>query len=128
MTAHALDLPPLRDTDFSAEATLAAGDVRLKLVGSADARAVEPLSSLLPRLHAEATRVGAKRVVVDLLELEFMNSSCFKSFVTWISMVRKAPVQYSISLLSNPSMLWQKRSLHALACFAADLVTIEVPS
>jgi len=33
--------------------------------------------------------------------------------------------QYRIRFLSNPSILWQRRSLHALSCFAAELITIE---
>lgn len=121
----AINIPPIRDLDFSAETSLNSDELRIKLTGSADARAVEPLSNLLPKIHAEAMRLGTKRVVVDFLELEFMNSSCFKSFVTWISMVEEATEKYRVTFLSNPGMLWQRRSLHALSCFAADLVSIE---
>ena len=56
-----------------------------------------------------------------------MNSSCFKSFVTWISDVSELEPdkQYKIRLLSKPEMHWQRRSLHALRCFAVDLISIE---
>ncbi len=56
-----------------------------------------------------------------------MNSSCFKSFVTWIGEVQdlQPDKQYRIHFRSNPEMLWQRRSLHALRCFAVDLITIE---
>lgn len=124
-TTESLDVPSIRVPDFSSETTLAAGAVRIKLTGNADVVAIEPLSTLLPKLHAEATRNGVDHVIVDLLELEFMNSSCFKSFVTWISTLQGAEKQYRITFFSNPAMLWQRRSLHALSCFAADLVTVE---
>lgn len=122
---ESIHVPAIRAAEFSAETTLAAGAVRLKLTGSADAAAIEPLSTLLPKLHTEATRVGVDHVIVDFLELEFMNSSCFKSFVTWISTLQEAKDQYRITFFSNPTMLWQRRSLHALSCFAADLVSVE---
>jgi hypothetical protein len=48
------------------------------------------------------------------------------SFVSWIGEVSDLTAgQYRIRFLSNPSILWQRRSLHALSCFAAELVTIE---
>ena len=37
----------------------------------------------------------------------------------------EATQQYRIHLLSNPNLLWQRRSLAALSCFAVDLVAIE---
>ncbi len=56
-----------------------------------------------------------------------MSSSCFRTFVTWLSDVQDLPPerQYRIRLRSNATMLWQRRSLHALRCFAHDLVNIE---
>lgn len=66
-------------------------------------------------------------MVVDLTRLEFMNSSCFKSFVAWIEQVQNLDPseQYRIQFLSDPNMHWQRRSLKALSCFAADLITVE---
>jgi hypothetical protein len=89
--------------------------------------AKEGLDGLLPRVHEEALRRSAAEVVVDFRKLEFMNSSCFKSFVTWISEVQElAPEkQYRLRLLSSPEMHWQRRSLHALRCFAVDLISVE---
>jgi hypothetical protein len=57
-----------------------------------------------------------------------MNSSCLKTFVWWISTIQDlAPGDhYRITFLSSPSMYWQRRSLNALACLAADLVSVQV--
>ena len=120
-------VPPVAETGFSATAKASGPSVRLTLEGTADVRAVEPLAKLMPILHDEVVRVGGREVVVDFLAVEFMNSSCFKSFVTWISMLQALgpEKQYKVKLLSNPDVHWQRRSLRALSCFAADLVSVE---
>jgi hypothetical protein len=97
-----------------------------KLSGTADLRVTDSVEAILSRVHQKAMELGIPEVRMDLRELEFMNSSCFKSFVSWISEVSDLPAgQYRIRFLSNPSILWQRRSLHALSCFAAELITIE---
>jgi hypothetical protein len=97
-----------------------------KLCGTADLRVTDSVEAILNRVHQKALELAIAEVQVDLRELEFMNSSCFKSFVSWISEVSDLTTgQYRIRFLSNPSILWQRRSLHALSCFAAELVTIE---
>lgn len=97
-----------------------------KLSGTADLRVTDSVEAILGRVHQKALELGIPEVRMDLRELEFMNSSCFKSFVSWISEVSDLTSgQYRIRFLSNPSILWQRRSLHALSCFAAELVTIE---
>jgi hypothetical protein len=64
---------------------------------------------------------------VDFRELEFMNSSCFKCFVTWLGIVQdlEPTRQYKIVFASNRELHWQRRSLNALRCFAMGVVTIE---
>jgi len=81
---------------------------------------------MLTRIHDAANRLGVREAIVDLTQLEFMNSSCFKSFVSWLTDIREldASKQYTVTFLSNPKLHWQKRSLHSLRCFAVDLVTV----
>lgn len=123
----AFDVPDVAVSGFTTKAKFAGGIVTLTMDGTADVRAIEPLATLMPQVHAAAVKAGAKEVVVDLLALEFMNSSCFKAMLSWIAQLRDvAPAeQYKIRFLSNPTMHWQRRSLHALSCFATDLVTVE---
>jgi hypothetical protein len=66
-------------------------------------------------------------VVVDLRSVEFMSSACLKAFVTWIHIARTLPTpsRYQIVFLSQPEILWQRRSMHALACVAKDLVRLQ---
>jgi len=95
--------------------------------GTADFEAKTDLETVIKKLHTEAQALEVERVVVDFRELEFMNSSCFKVFVSWLAQVQEMPAdqQYRIHFRSNPNLHWQRRSLAALSCFAVDLVAIE---
>lgn len=116
----------VKGDDFAAAANHDGGSIQAWLKGNADYAALDALDMLLERVHAEAKRGGVKEAVVDLRQLEFMNSSCFKSFVTWITNIQDMATseQYKVRFVSNPSMHWQKRSLHSLRCFAVDLISV----
>ena len=119
-------LPVQQAAELRARLTLEEGALIAKLSGTADLRVTDSVEAILTRVHQKALELSISEVRMDLRELEFMNSSCFKSFVSWISEVSDLTAgQYRIRFLSNPRILWQRRSLHALSCFAAELVTIE---
>jgi hypothetical protein len=124
---NGVEVAPVTRTEFTASASLEGGRIQVRFVGNADMRSKDQLDQFLNQLHLEAMRCRAPEVVVDFQELEFMNSSCFKSFITWITSVQDLGPsgQYNIRFLSRPTLLWQKRSLHAMRCFAPDLLTIE---
>jgi hypothetical protein len=126
MTANG-ELASVTGTDFAGRVAFEGVRITATLEGNADVAAMDALDMLLDRLHAEAMRLAISETVIDLRHLEFMNSSCFKSFVTWISGIQdlEPPKQYRIKFLSNPQMHWQKRSLHALRCFAVQLISVE---
>ncbi len=113
--------------DLHATAHEGDGVITLKLVGTADGLARSGLNQLLGRLHNECNRGNIREVLVDLVELEFMNSSCFKSFITWIVALRRLPddQQYSIRFRHNAELEWQERSLHPIGYFGGDLIKIE---
>jgi anti-anti-sigma factor len=123
----AVDLPDVTTADLRVTAEHDGGAITIHFSGTADMRVSDALDQVLARLHEHTLRLSAPRVIVDLRELEFMNSSCLKSFVTWISNVRELDPekQYAIHFISRPEILWQRRSLHALRCFAVDLITVE---
>jgi hypothetical protein len=122
-----IDLPKLSGGVLSAEGKLVDRDIMVTLSGTADVEARADLDAFVHKVHAESLRLGVPKVVVDLHDLEFMNSGCFKIFVAWLAQVRDlAPAQqYRVHLRSNPNLLWQRRSLAALSYFAVDLVAIE---
>ncbi|HKE18275.1 MAG TPA: hypothetical protein VKB80_25530 [Kofleriaceae bacterium] len=120
-------VPDIDDPTFAASSSFDGRALTVRLTGNADLATHGLLESLLPRVHSEALRVAAPEVVIDFTRLEFMNSSCFRSFVSWLSDVQDLPPerQYRVRLVANATMLWQRRSLHALRCFAHELVSIE---
>jgi hypothetical protein len=122
-----LSLLSVSRRDFSARTTLHDNSLTAQLVGNADLDVLAAMEALLTELHARAQQDHVGVVTVDLFKLEFMNSSCFKHFVTWLGNIQElAPAaQYRIHFRSNPAMLWQRRSLHALRCFAPELVSID---
>lgn len=120
------EVASVKGDDFAGAAQIDGAILHASLKGNADYAALDALDTLIERIHAEATRAGVKETVVDLRELEFMNSSCFKSMVSWVTNIQEleADKQYKIRFVSNPQMHWQKRSLHSLRCFATELISV----
>jgi len=117
---------PIDVPEFTARVDQANGGLKMEMVGNADLNVTAMLDRLVEEIHREACRLGVREVVVDLRALEFMNSSCLKSLVWWISSVHElaAAHQYHITFVSSPLMYWQRRSLSALAGLATELVSI----
>jgi len=101
-------------------------EIVVRLAGSADLTAVQSLNEYLADVHAEARRKKAHSVSVDLRDLEFMNSSCLKALVSWVADVQEGRLdeRYAIVILGSDRRAWQKRSLHALATLAPDVVSL----
>jgi hypothetical protein len=109
------------------QGTAQAGSLVLRFEGNADMSAIEALDVYLGDVHVRALETKISSVVVDFKQLEFMNSSCFKCFVTWLGKVQDLPEaqRYRIVFASNRDLHWQRRSLNALRSFAMDVVSIE---
>ena len=122
-----LEVPKMAGSVLSAEATLADRTIAAHLDGTADNESRAELDVFIKVLHAEAVRLAVQLVEIDVRKLEFMNSSCFKIFVSWLAQLRdlETAAQYRVKIRSNPKLLWQRRSLAALSCFAVDLVIID---
>jgi hypothetical protein len=114
------------EPEFTADAEAAEGMLKLSLIGNADLNVKTMLDQLLATVHAEAQGRGVPEVEVDMRKLEFMNSSCLKCLVAWISRIQDTPPprQYRVNFRSSPALFWQKRSLQALALLASELVTV----
>ena len=99
----------------------------VRFVGSADTRSIPAIEDLLRRLHERAVQLAVSEVIVDFRMLNFINSSCLKSFVVWLGRIQELePAQhYKLRFFADETKPWQRRSLGALGCFAVDLVRIE---
>ena len=112
--------------DFAGAAERDGHILTLWIRGNADYHASDAIELLLTRVHAEAVRLGIVEVIVDLRQLEFMSSSCFRNFLTWLTDIQELSEdnRYKVKFVFNPGLHWQNRSLHSLRCFAIDLVSI----
>jgi hypothetical protein len=98
----------------------------LSFKGTADMRHAPALKVFLTEVHAEAGAHSVKEVVADLLQLEFMASSCFKCFVTWLNLVREgATHRYKIRFVTSGDHQWQRRSVEALRAFAPVITVVD---
>lgn len=85
------------------------------------------LNPFVDAVHEQVVKGGLRQVLVDMRELEFCNSSGFKSFIHWIQRIQQLPdaQRYGLRFLSNPARKWQKTSLLALSCYAVNTVSFD---
>jgi hypothetical protein len=104
--------------------------ITLRFCGNADTEVHEALGNYLHHVHAYAVQTGATEVAVNLDELYFMTSSCFKCFVTWLVEIEKLDLaaRYRVRFQPNPNLHWQGRSLEALRSLARGVVRIQAAS
>ena len=110
---------------FSLEPSLEHETLRVVFTGTGDLDAVATLAAFLPKVHQQAAVHGVEEVVFDFCALEFMNSSCFKAFVTFIDSAKTIGASYRIRFITASKHYWQRRSLEALRRLAMGLVIIE---
>jgi hypothetical protein len=85
------------------------------------------LNPFVDAVHQHALEAGAAELRVDLTQLEFCNSSGFKSFIHWIERIQQTPEpkRYKIRFLSTKDRRWQRASLLALSCYGVSTVIID---
>ena len=105
-------------------------ELLVELIGNADHRSSDQMRDVCGQLHTAAVTSEVTATVIDMRQLEFMNSSCFKALVTWVSDIQdmEPAKRYRIRVYSNAGIPWQKRSLQSLQYFAVDLVSVEYPA
>jgi hypothetical protein len=113
---------------YSAQLAPDTNGVHVQLRGTIST--VNPAAVLNPfveGVHAHALEAGAKEVRVDLTQLEFCNSSGFKSFIHWIERIQQTPEpkRYKLRFVSTKERRWQRASLLALSCYGVNIVAIE---
>jgi hypothetical protein len=113
--------------DFSTATTRADGALHVRCIGNAHLEAAAVFQAFMTALHQEAMEAGATTVVLDLRELEFMSSSCFKALVALVVAVGALPAgqRYAVRFRQAAEYHWQRRSLHALESLAVGVVSIE---
>ena len=120
-----LDLGPLVRDGFSLSPSLDDAGLVVQFSGNGDMTAVDALGAYLKLVHRAAVELKVARVAFDFSNLYFMNSSCFKAFVSLIDTVQHTdPRAYAVCFLTNPHIHWQRRSLEALRYLAPKVVEV----
>ncbi len=85
------------------------------------------LNPFVDAVHEKLVAAGVTEIRVDFRELEFCNSSGFKSFIHWIQRIQRLPEerQYRLRFLSSPQRKWQRVSLLALSCYGVNCVVMD---
>jgi hypothetical protein len=123
---QSIGLVPLVQDAFSLKPELREGSLVINVAGNGDMAAVEGLSLYLKQVHTVITDLSMTEVEFDFRDLYFLNSSCLKSFVTWIrSMVEGgSAAAVHVCFITNPKLYWQRRSLEALQRLAPGVVRV----
>jgi len=121
-------VPDVTQDGFSARVSHAGSTMALSLVGSADSFVVPALGATIGAVHLEAMRAAVTEVLVDLTALDFMNSSCLKTFISSLASSRELPAigRYKLRMISDPKREWQRRSLAALVAFGGGVAEVEI--
>lgn len=125
MSVPTPSIRPVTTETLTAEGAAEGDLVEVRLRGSAELGSKVTLDELFADVFAASH--GCREVVVDITELEYMNSSSLKSLLTWIVRVRDLPEpqRHKIRILSNPELHWQRRSLHSLVSMCGDILEVE---
>lgn len=122
--------PPVQVSEEKYSATLLAEPFGYRVQLRGTISTVTPSSVLNPfvdTVHDTLVKAGSREVKVDMNELEFCNSSGFKSFIYWVEKIRALPEakRYRLLFLSSPARKWQRTSLLALSCYGVESVAIK---
>ena len=98
---------------------------RYRFAGTGEAEGAAVLDRFLGQLHQKALARQLREVTLELTELEFINSSCLKAMVAWIYKVDTEGRPYTIRLLRDPALHWQRTSLATLQRLAPEVVSVE---
>jgi len=113
---------------YSAHLGLDPHGIRIHFRGTiSTANPATVLNPFVDSVHEHVLETSAKEVRVDLTQLEFCNSSGFKSFIHWIERIQQAPEpkRYRLRFVSTKERKWQRTSLLALSCYGVNIVAID---
>ncbi len=110
---------------FQIEVSEERNSLSLRLSGTGDMAAVEPLKECLGQVRNDMARLGLKRTDIDIRALYLLNSSCIKAFVRFIYSMQTDGPQFPLRFVVDGKLSWQARALSAFTRMAPDLVTVE---
>jgi hypothetical protein len=110
------------------------GQVRLKLIDSETlvvsglVMDMDPGKVLMPHITELHERVVAQRrhqFAVDVRALTFVNSSGIRVFIDWLGLIQRGGRAYTLRVIMDPGVTWQRLTFGALESVARGAVTLE---
>lgn len=122
MSSNAPFGPPLTAEGVTIVPRLDGGILHIAMSGAVEMR--DPGVVFNPYwsgLDDEVRRRGIKRVVLDMRDLNFMNSSGILTLVRWVTRAKTAKA-YAIELQYDRNVTWQRTSIPTIAKLAPEMV------
>jgi len=118
-----LDVQPFIDEDVTIEVN------ENRIIISGNIEYTDPTLNLDPffkRIHESALKNKISQIVIDLMDLNYINSSGITIFVKWIINLQQLPdtEKYTLKFICNPDHKWQKQSIAMLAKTAPKIISI----
>ena len=107
--------------DFCAEWMRAGDVIEVCMWGTAESLSEPALVNTLNEVRTSAGESPLSEIRIDIRAIEFLHSGCLKYLVNWITPLQnQAGEIYKISLVWNPAMNWQKRTVFVLCSLAPE--------
>lgn len=110
------------------------GTIRLKLAGqstlvmSGSVLDMDPGTILMPHirdLHDRILKNGIRTFNVDVRALSFVNSSGIRVFIDWLGLIQRSKSAYTLRVVMDPAVTWQRLTFGALESVARGVVVVE---
>jgi len=109
---------------FKINPSAADGTLKLRLEGSGDMAAVQPLKDSLVQVRRAMRLEGHAGLSIDLRGLYLLNSSCIKALVHFVYLLQTEGPSFPVGFVVDKNLSWQPRALAALQRMAPELVTV----
>ena len=110
------------------------GTIRMKLSGqstlvmSGSVLDMDPGALLMPHirdLHDRIIRQSVRTFNIDVRSLSFVNSSGIRVFIDWLGLIQRSKSAYTLRVIMDPSVTWQRLTFGALESVARGVVVLE---
>lgn len=120
-----LNLEPMTREGHSVVPRLEDRTLILKLSGTFDMTSAATLQHYLERVQTEARKLALLELVIDVVEVYYLGSSCIKAFITLTVGLQNGTAGMLLRIMTNPRLDWQDRAFSVLARIAPERVTVE---
>jgi len=116
---------PIKTDSYQLDAALSTDRLNVTIQGTFDMAAAPNLALFLVSIEGDVKRRELSEVLVNVVEVYYLGSSCIKSFVNLVQSLKKSCVHTQLRILTNPRLDWHDRTFSVLARLSPTQVTVE---